>query len=38
MADLALERLKELDYEIDDVTYRIWAEDARNLNVNMTAL
>lgn len=38
LADLALERLKELDYEIDDVTYRIWAEDARNLNVNMTAL
>lgn len=38
LADLALERLKKLDYEIDDATYRIWAEDAKNLNVSMIAL
>lgn len=36
--DRALEYLKELAYEIDDATYRIWAEDARNLNVNMLSL
>ena len=38
LADLALERLKKLDYEIDDATYRIWTEDAKNLNVNMLSL
>lgn len=36
--DRALEYLKELAYEIDDATYRVWAEDARNLNVNMLSL